>query len=44
MLWYNHPAYANVCSETLERLKRKGARLKRLRPIVFLCGAKGSER
>jgi hypothetical protein len=44
LLWFNHPAYTNVCVETLQKLKRRRARLKRLRPIIFLCGAKDSDR
>lgn len=44
MLWFNHPAYAKACSETLQKLKHKRARFKRLRPIIFFCGGKDSER
>jgi hypothetical protein len=44
MLWFEHPAYARVCQETISALKLKPARLKRLRPMVFLCGGKDSSR
>jgi hypothetical protein len=44
MLWLNHPAYTQACATTLDALKGKRARLKRIRPIVFLCGAKNSAR
>ncbi len=44
MLWFNHPAYVRASTEALHALKMRRAQLKRLRPIVFLCGAKDSTR
>lgn len=44
MLWLNHPSYQRACDEVRQRLTRKLFRLKRLRPIIFFCGGKGSAR
>lgn len=44
MLWFNHPGYTHACEEALDNLRQKRARLKRIRPIVFLCGARNSAR
>jgi hypothetical protein len=44
MLWFNHPAYVKASTDAIRSLKSRPAQLKRLRPIVFLCGGKDSAR
>jgi len=44
MLWFNHPAYKRATELALSTLEAKRAALKRLRPIIFLCGGKNSPR
>ncbi|CAN5896463.1 hypothetical protein BH24GEM1_BH24GEM1_01900 [soil metagenome] len=42
MDWIDHPGFKRVRDEVVDRLKRDSYRFRRLRPVVFLCGARNS--